>query len=62
MFGEKEARMKAVEKELRKTEFWGCSSLTELDLSGFATGKVTDMSYMFADCGITAEEAGLRME
>ena len=30
--------------------FFGCSGLTSLDLSGFKTDKVTDMCYMFSDC------------
>ena len=30
--------------------FYGCSSLTSLDLSGFDTSKVTDMVGMFQDC------------
>lgn len=30
--------------------FYGCSSLTELDLSGFKTDNVTDMSTMFENC------------
>ena len=30
--------------------FNGCSSLTNLDLSGFNTANVTDMSYMFDGC------------
>ncbi len=34
--------------------FYGCSGLTSLDLSGFKTDKVTDMSYMFSGCsGLT---------
>ena len=35
--------------------FYGCSSLTSLDLSNFNTGNVTDMAYMFRDCsGLTS--------
>lgn len=30
--------------------FYGCSSLTSLDLIGFNTENVTDMSYMFESC------------
>jgi surface protein len=30
--------------------FYGCSSLKELDLSGFNTRNVTNMSYMFKGC------------
>ena len=30
--------------------FWGCSSLTYLDLNGFKTDNVTDMNRMFAGC------------
>ena len=30
--------------------FYGCSSLTTLDLSGFDTSNVTNMSYMFNGC------------
>ena len=30
--------------------FYGCSSLTSLDLSGLRTDNVTDMSYMFYRC------------
>lgn len=30
--------------------FYGCTSLTSLDLSNFNTSKVTNMSYMFQDC------------
>ena len=30
--------------------FWGCSSLTYIDLSNFNTQNVTDMSYMFFGC------------
>ena len=30
--------------------FSGCSKLTSLDLSGFDTSSVTDMSYMFREC------------
>ena len=30
--------------------FYGCSSLTSLDLSSFKTDNVTNMSYMFYDC------------
>ena len=30
--------------------FYGCSSLTSLDLSGWNTSNVTDMSSMFYDC------------
>ncbi len=30
--------------------FYGCNSLTSLDLSNFNTSKVTNMSYMFYDC------------
>ena len=30
--------------------FWGCSSLTSLDLSNFNTEKVNDMYGMFSDC------------
>ena len=33
-----------------KYMFYGCSSLTELDVSGFNTAKVTDMSLMFGNC------------
>ena len=32
------------------TMFAGCSSLTTLDLSGFDTSKVVDMSWMFSGC------------
>lgn len=35
--------------------FNGCSSLTEIDLSGFATGSVTDMSGMFNGCSSLAK-------
>ena len=31
--------------------FWGCSSLTNLDLSSFNTANVTSMARMFSDCG-----------
>ena len=35
--------------------FFGCSSLTSLNLSNFNTAKVQDMSYMFAGCsGLTS--------
>ena len=35
--------------------FYGCSSLTSLDLSNFKTSKVTDMSQMFYNCsGLTS--------
>ena len=35
--------------------FYGCSSLTSLDLSNFNTSKVTDMSEMFSRCsGLTS--------
>lgn len=30
--------------------FYGCSSLTSLDLSGFNTAKVSAMMYMFYNC------------
>ena len=30
--------------------FYGCSSLTEIDLSSFQTASVSDMRYMFANC------------
>ena len=30
--------------------FFGCSSLTSLDVSGFNTAKVTNMDYMFSGC------------
>ena len=30
--------------------FYGCTSLTSVDLSGLDTSNVTDMSYMFRDC------------
>ena len=30
--------------------FWGCSTLTSLDLKNFNTKNVTDMSSMFCDC------------
>lgn len=30
--------------------FWGCESLSALDVSGFGTSLVSDMSYMFCDC------------
>ena len=30
--------------------FWGCSSLTSLDLSNFNTSNVTTMYYMFTNC------------
>ena len=30
--------------------FWGCNSLTNLDLSSFNTSNVTDMSVMFCGC------------
>ncbi len=34
--------------------FWGCKSLTSIDLSGFDTSKVTDMRKMFYGCsGLT---------
>jgi surface protein len=32
------------------TTFWGCSSLTSLDLSNFVTSNVTDMTGMFLSC------------
>ena len=31
--------------------FYNCSSLTSLDLSGWNTAKVTNMSHMFHNCG-----------
>ena len=31
--------------------FYGCGNLTALDLSGWNTGNVTDMSHMFLSCG-----------
>ena len=31
--------------------FYGCGNLTTLDLSGWNTGNVTDMSHMFLSCG-----------
>ena len=31
--------------------FYGCSSLTSLDVSSWNTGIVTDMSHMFYNCG-----------
>ena len=30
--------------------FYGCSSLTNIDLSNFNTNNVTDMSWMFSEC------------
>ena len=30
--------------------FYGCNSLSSLDLSNFNTQNVTDMGYMFAGC------------
>ena len=30
--------------------FYGCTSLTSLDLSNFDTSKVTNMGYMFQSC------------
>ena len=30
--------------------FYGCSSLTNIDLSNFNTQNVTNMSYMFSEC------------
>ena len=30
--------------------FFGCESLTSLDVSGFNTAKVTDMAFMFCNC------------
>ena len=30
--------------------FFGCKSLTNIDLSNFNTQNVTDMSYMFDEC------------
>ena len=30
--------------------FWGCTSLTNLDVSGFNTSKVTDMGGLFGNC------------
>ena len=35
--------------------FWGCDKLTELDLTGFDTGKVTSMQYMFNNCSTLVE-------
>jgi len=35
--------------------FYRCGSLTELDVSGLDTSKVTDMSYMFYRCGSLTE-------
>ena len=31
--------------------FYGCASLTSLDLTSFDTSKVTDMGWMFSGCG-----------
>ena len=31
--------------------FFGCSSLTNINLSNFNTNKVTDMNFMFIGCG-----------
>ena len=35
--------------------FYNCSSLTELDVSGFNTENAQDMSYMFANCSSLTE-------
>ena len=35
--------------------FYGCSSLTELDVSGFETENVTDMYGMFSGCSSLTE-------
>ena len=35
--------------------FSGCDSLKKLDVSGFDTGNVTDMRYMFYHCGSLTE-------
>ena len=34
--------------------FDSCESLRELNLSGFNTSRITDMTYMFADCNMTS--------
>ena len=33
-----------------KYMFYGCENLKEINILGFDTQKVTDMSYMFYDC------------
>ena len=30
--------------------FWNCRCLDDIDVSGWNTGKVTDMEYLFCDC------------
>lgn len=39
--------------------FQNMSSLSSVDLSGFDTGNVTDMSYMFSGCGALSSISGL---
>ena len=34
--------------------FYGCSALTNLDLSSFDTSNVTKMNAMFQSCGVLA--------
>ena len=40
--------------------FGECTNLTKLDVSNFDMSQVTNMENMFINCGITAEEAGLK--
>ena len=35
--------------------FWGCSSLTNLDISTFNINNVTDMRAMFMECSFLAK-------
>ena len=36
--------------------FYGCSSLTNIDLSNFNTNNVTNMSWMFDECSKLRKE------
>lgn len=51
-----------------KGMFNHCKSLTSLDVSGFDMSSIENLEnqsyteYMFSNCGITAEEAGLKVE
>lgn len=39
--------------------FRGCSSITSLDVSGFATSSVTSMIYMFQNCSSLTSDPGI---
>ena len=36
--------------------FWGCSSLTNINLSNFNTSNVTNISHMFSGCSNLKKE------